>query len=115
MNDQEETFAPLTSSKHTLAQYKNPFGFSLQVVQASEDIILGASGVDIAHVLIFDSRIFRQTHFSTVTTSASVDRRRSINGQSSRFSPHVRESGPSLTQQCCLCSILRCSHRHQGS
>ena len=115
MNDQEETFAPLTSSKHTLAQYKNPFGFSLQVVQASEDIILGASGVDIAHVVIFHSKFLRQTQFSTATTSESIDRGRSINGQPSRSSHHVRESGPPLTQQCRLCWILRCSHRHQGS
>ncbi|THH12496.1 hypothetical protein EW146_g7640 [Bondarzewia mesenterica] len=48
MIEQSEAFAPLASSKHTLAKYKNPFGFSLEVVQAAEDITLSTSGVDIA-------------------------------------------------------------------
>ncbi|KAI0321180.1 hypothetical protein OF83DRAFT_1280620 [Amylostereum chailletii] len=44
MTDQGEAFAPLASSQHTLAQYKNPFGFSLQVVQSSQDITLADNG-----------------------------------------------------------------------
>ncbi|KAI0049858.1 hypothetical protein FA95DRAFT_1604022 [Auriscalpium vulgare] len=50
MTESGEAFAPLASSQHTLAEYKNPFGFSLQVVQAAEDIILGVSGTDIAEL-----------------------------------------------------------------
>jgi hypothetical protein len=50
MTEQGEAFAPLASSQHTLATYKNPFGFSLQVMQAAEDIILGESGQDAAEV-----------------------------------------------------------------
>ena len=53
MTEQSEAFAPLASSLHTLATYKNPFGFSLQVVQAAEDIILGESGQNAAEVCPF--------------------------------------------------------------
>ncbi|KAI0063538.1 hypothetical protein BV25DRAFT_1915044 [Artomyces pyxidatus] len=55
MTEQGEAFAPLASSQHTLATYKNPFGFSLQVVQASEDITLGLGGVDIAELKLPNS------------------------------------------------------------
>ncbi|OBZ73242.1 hypothetical protein A0H81_06855 [Grifola frondosa] len=48
--DQNEVFAPLASSRYTLAQYKNPFGFALQVVQSSEDITLGAGGIGVAQL-----------------------------------------------------------------
>jgi hypothetical protein len=50
VTEQGEAFAPLASSQHTLATYKNPFGFSLQVVQAAEDIVLRANGQDAAEV-----------------------------------------------------------------
>ncbi|KAI9463679.1 hypothetical protein BJY52DRAFT_1404720 [Lactarius psammicola] len=50
MTEQSQAFAPLASSQHTLATYKNPFGFSLQVVQSAEDILLGASGLDVAEL-----------------------------------------------------------------
>ena len=50
MTEQSEAFEPLASSQYTLATYKNPFGFSLQVVQASEDIIVQAGGQDAAEV-----------------------------------------------------------------
>jgi hypothetical protein len=50
MQTQDQAFAPLTGSNFTLAKYQNPFGFSLQVVEAAEDIILSSHGVDIAEV-----------------------------------------------------------------
>lgn len=50
MTEQDEAFEPLASSQHTLATYKNPFGFSLQAVQAAED---GAGGQDAAEVRPF--------------------------------------------------------------
>ncbi|KAI8977823.1 hypothetical protein BD414DRAFT_466746 [Trametes punicea] len=50
MTEQSEAFAPLASSKHVLAQYKNPFGFSLQVIAGSEDITLAAGGTDVAEL-----------------------------------------------------------------
>lgn len=50
MTEQGQAFAPLASSQHTLATYRNPFGFSLQVIQSAEDIILGASGLDFAEL-----------------------------------------------------------------
>jgi hypothetical protein len=50
MTEQSEAFEPLASSQHTLATYKNPFGFSLQVVQAAEDIVLRAGDQDAAEV-----------------------------------------------------------------
>lgn len=56
VTEQSEAFAPLASSQHALATYKNPFGFSLQVVQAAEDMILGEGGQDAAEVCSFCSR-----------------------------------------------------------
>jgi hypothetical protein len=53
MTEQSEAFQPLASSQHTLATYKNPFGFSLQVVQAAENISLGAGGQEAAEVHSF--------------------------------------------------------------
>ena len=53
MTEQSEAFEPLASSQHALATYKNPFGFSLQVVQAAEDIMIGAGGHDAAEVRPF--------------------------------------------------------------
>ncbi|EJD03283.1 uncharacterized protein FOMMEDRAFT_168292 [Fomitiporia mediterranea MF3/22] len=44
MISQDQAFAPLTSSKTTLATYKNPFGFSLQVIESGENITLKDSG-----------------------------------------------------------------------
>jgi len=50
MQTQDQAFTPLASSQYTLAQYKNPFGFSLQVIEAAEDIILSSGSTDIAEV-----------------------------------------------------------------
>ncbi|KAI0660249.1 hypothetical protein C8Q70DRAFT_914138 [Cubamyces menziesii] len=50
MTEQGEAFAPLASSQHVLAEYKNPFGFSLQVIEGAEDITLAAGGTDIAEL-----------------------------------------------------------------
>ncbi|KAI0643298.1 hypothetical protein C8Q79DRAFT_1012595 [Trametes meyenii] len=50
MTEQSEAFAPQASSKHVLAQYKNPFGFSLQVIEGAEDITLATGGTDIAEL-----------------------------------------------------------------
>jgi hypothetical protein len=50
MTEGDEAFAPLASSQHTLAQYKNPFGFSLQVVRSAENITLASGGTDFATV-----------------------------------------------------------------
>ncbi|KAJ7143355.1 hypothetical protein C8R43DRAFT_1089003 [Mycena crocata] len=52
MIDQSEAFAPLTSSDFTLAQYKNPFGFSLQVIESGEDLLISELGLDIARLHI---------------------------------------------------------------
>jgi hypothetical protein len=50
MVTQDQAFAPLTSSDFTLAQYKNPFGFSLQVVASGQDLLISDLGLDIATV-----------------------------------------------------------------
>ena len=50
MTEQSEAFAPQASSQHVLAQYKNPFGFSLQVVKSAQDITLSEQGVSVAQV-----------------------------------------------------------------
>ncbi|KAJ6607775.1 hypothetical protein B0H10DRAFT_2227490 [Mycena sp. CBHHK59/15] len=52
MVDQAEAFAPLTSSSYTLATYKNPFGFSLQVVESGQELILSDLGLDIAQLVL---------------------------------------------------------------
>lgn len=62
MTTQDEAFAPLTSSDFTLAQYKNPFGFSLQVVAAGEDLLISDLGLDIATV-----RAFKPCEFSPIS------------------------------------------------
>ncbi|KAH0827584.1 hypothetical protein J3R83DRAFT_4307 [Lanmaoa asiatica] len=48
METQQEAFAPLSGSNNTVAEYKNPFGFSLQVVQSAVNMTLGAGGVSAA-------------------------------------------------------------------
>ncbi|PPQ89568.1 hypothetical protein CVT25_012240 [Psilocybe cyanescens] len=47
-----QAFAPPTSSLHTVAHYKNPFGFSLQVVEAGQTIVLASGGPQIAKLVI---------------------------------------------------------------
>ena len=56
LKSQDQAFSPPTSSQHTVARYKNPFGFSLQVVEAGQTIIMGSHGVDIARVCTFTSK-----------------------------------------------------------
>jgi hypothetical protein len=48
----DQAFAPPTSSQNTLAKYKNPFGFSLQVIESGQDIRLNSHGTDIAELVI---------------------------------------------------------------
>jgi hypothetical protein len=55
LKSQDQAFSPPTSSQNTVAKYKNPFGFSLQVIEAGETIIMGSHGVDIAQVCTFTS------------------------------------------------------------
>ena len=50
MTEQGQAFAPDASSKHVLTEYKNPFGFSLQVVKSAEDITLASQGTSVAQV-----------------------------------------------------------------
>ncbi|KAJ7675082.1 hypothetical protein B0H17DRAFT_1161695 [Mycena rosella] len=50
MLTQDQAFAPPTSSDFTLAQYKNPFGFSLQVVASGQELLISDLGLDIATV-----------------------------------------------------------------
>lgn len=50
METQQEAFAPLSGSNNTVAEYKNPFGFSLQVIQSVVNMTLDAGGVSAASV-----------------------------------------------------------------
>lgn len=50
MRSEDQAFAPPSSSNETLAVYKNPFGFSLQVVEAGQDIIIASHGLDMAQL-----------------------------------------------------------------
>jgi hypothetical protein len=53
IKEQDQTFAPPASSKNTIAQYANPFGFSLQAIEAAETLILNLGGTDVAQVRRF--------------------------------------------------------------
>jgi hypothetical protein len=50
MKSADQAFAPPSSSKNTIAQYANPFGFALQVIEAGQSLILNVGGVDAAQV-----------------------------------------------------------------
>ena len=52
MTEQSEAFAPQASSQHILAQYKNPFGFSLQVIRSAETLNIGYGGSNAAKLEI---------------------------------------------------------------
>ena len=52
LQTQDHAFSPPTSSNNTKAVYRNPFGFSLQVVESGQSITLVAGGVDAAQVSI---------------------------------------------------------------
>jgi hypothetical protein len=50
LEDESQAFNPPTSSNSTSATYKNPFGFSLQVIESATNIILSSEGVNIAEL-----------------------------------------------------------------
>ncbi|EIW82896.1 hypothetical protein CONPUDRAFT_101346 [Coniophora puteana RWD-64-598 SS2] len=52
MLNQDEAFAPLAGSNNTVADYKNPFGFSLQVIHSNVDMTLGANDVAAARLVL---------------------------------------------------------------
>ncbi|KAF8524806.1 hypothetical protein BU17DRAFT_84312 [Hysterangium stoloniferum] len=52
LDQPSEDFKPLTSSKTTAATFKNPFGFSLQVIRSAQDITIGFDGADAAELKI---------------------------------------------------------------
>ncbi|KAJ6593726.1 hypothetical protein B0H19DRAFT_32612 [Mycena capillaripes] len=52
MLTQDQAFAPLSSSDFTVAKYKNPFGFSLQVVASAQELLINDLGLDIATLVI---------------------------------------------------------------
>ena len=53
MTEEDEAFAPIASSQSVVAQFKNPFGFSLQVVQSSGNITLVGGGIGAAEVGVY--------------------------------------------------------------
>lgn len=50
IENQDEAFAPLSGSNNTVAEYKNPFGFSLQVIQSAVDMTLITGNVPAAEL-----------------------------------------------------------------
>ncbi|TBU23049.1 hypothetical protein BD311DRAFT_704566 [Dichomitus squalens] len=52
MTEENQAFAPIASAQNVVAQYKNPFGFSLQVVQSNENITLVSGGIGVAELLL---------------------------------------------------------------
>ena len=69
METQQEAFAPLSGSNDTVAEYKNPFGFSLQVIQSTVNMTLGAGGVSAASVSspAFPMKILLTLDFSSTS------------------------------------------------
>lgn len=78
MTDQSEAYAPLASSYYTTAVYKNPFGFSLQVVQSAVDMTVGLAnnGTDVATVRTLIYLVMQVPDHHVVDTSAIEQRRR---------------------------------------
>ncbi|KAK2467793.1 hypothetical protein APHAL10511_000088 [Amanita phalloides] len=52
MLSQGQAFAPPASSNNTLAQYRNPFGFALQITRSGERITMASHGTRIAQLNI---------------------------------------------------------------
>ncbi|KAF9264250.1 hypothetical protein L218DRAFT_258531 [Marasmius fiardii PR-910] len=52
LTNPDQAFVPLTSANDTLARYKNPFGFSLQVIEAGQQIFLSSGGTDAAKLTL---------------------------------------------------------------
>jgi hypothetical protein len=52
METQDQAFAPLSGSNNTMAEYKNPFGFSLQVIQSTVNMDLSYGGTTAAQVTL---------------------------------------------------------------
>ncbi|KAG2078952.1 hypothetical protein BDR04DRAFT_1124058 [Suillus decipiens] len=50
MQSQDQAFSPLSGSNNTIAQYKNPFGFSLQVIQSTVNMDLSYGGTAAARL-----------------------------------------------------------------
>lgn len=50
MQSQDHAFSPLSGSNNTVAQYKNPFGFSLQVIQSTVNMVLSYGGTAAAQL-----------------------------------------------------------------
>lgn len=84
LQTQDQTFAPPTSSNFTLAKYKNPFGFALQVVESSQDIVLSGQGVDIAEVVADPSAHPAFANCPVACSSESDCQRRRFNGEHCR-------------------------------
>lgn len=52
MQSQDQAYSPLSGSNNTVAQYKNPFGFSLQVIQSTVNMDLDYGGTAAAQVML---------------------------------------------------------------
>ncbi|KAG2368054.1 hypothetical protein BDR07DRAFT_1391769 [Suillus spraguei] len=50
VQSQDQAFSPLSGSNNTIAQYKNPFGFSLQVIQSTVNMDLNYGGAAAAQL-----------------------------------------------------------------
>ncbi|KAG7446409.1 uncharacterized protein BT62DRAFT_931852 [Guyanagaster necrorhizus] len=58
LQSDDQTWAPLTGSRNTTATYKNPFGFSLQVFEAAQNIVMTSSdGTEIASLTLPKSTV----------------------------------------------------------
>lgn len=91
MTEDSEAFAPLASSKDTLATYKNPFGFSLAVVQSGENITLASGGTGVATVRRTGSLFYSMLMTSMKSAQLADDCRKRwcLHGEYRRFTSIV--------------------------
>jgi hypothetical protein len=113
MTEQGQAFAPLASSKDTLAMYKNPFGFSLQVIESATHITLGAGGVDAAQVSISLHKSELKFKYNLAQSSFGPCEWRRFYGQRCPSTAFIPESDVEIRKRRRIYSVLRRRNRHR--
>ena len=100
MREQDQTFAPPASSSNTIGQYANPFGFSLQAVEAAQRLVLSAQGTDVAEVGYFQSTLLSSLISSLKARPPKTRSEwRGIHRQYCRTCDFIREPTAQVAQQ----------------
>jgi hypothetical protein len=83
MTTPSEAFAPLAGSNDTVAQYSNPFGFTLQVIQSTVNLVVGLAnnGTQVGLVRFFRLYADRVAHILAVKFTSIQYGRRGVDGK----------------------------------